>query len=259
MIELLRSRSGGKRPAYAEILYYGLNILLAVAVLSIVIISGSPLLALVLVIASKWRVLAVRPRYWSANIQSNLVDIIVSISLVMLIFAAASELWMQLLLGLLYVGWLVGVKPRSTNGWIYIQACTAILFGTIALYTFTYQMPVFVTVFGMWLIGYASARHIMGSNHEGHITFFALSWGLIMAQLGWITYHWAFAYSLPITQNILLPQASLLALGFSFVAGYIYLQFVRDGKLTASEVVVPSLTIGALMAVLLVFFNSPTI
>ena len=73
-----------KRSFLSEFTYTVLNIALAVGVFLIVRYTDAVWFAIVLVVVSKWRVLAVRPRYWWANIQSNMVDFIVSLSVVIL-------------------------------------------------------------------------------------------------------------------------------------------------------------------------------
>src|SRR5919202_4987413 len=95
-----------KRTLFSEFVYIGLNIALAVAVLVIVWAVESPWAALALVLLSKWRILAVRPRYWFANIQANMVDIIVNISIVILLYAASGAVVTQGILAVLYIVWL---------------------------------------------------------------------------------------------------------------------------------------------------------
>jgi hypothetical protein len=72
-----------KRSFLSEAVYTVLNIALAVAVVIVIRYTGSIGFAIGLVVLSKWRVFAVRPRFWWANLRSNLVDFIVSISFVL--------------------------------------------------------------------------------------------------------------------------------------------------------------------------------
>ena len=69
-----------------------LNILLGISSVLITVFSGSPLLGLLLVLLSKWRIFAVRRRYLWLNLKSNLVDLIVGISVVLLSYYAGSTL-----------------------------------------------------------------------------------------------------------------------------------------------------------------------
>ena len=69
-----------------------LNILLGILSVLITVFSGSPILGLILVLTSKWRIFAVRRRYLWLNIKSNLVDQIVGVSVVLLEYYAGSSL-----------------------------------------------------------------------------------------------------------------------------------------------------------------------
>ena len=61
-----------------------LNLLLGIGAVLITVLSNSPMLGIILVLASKWRVFAVRARYFFLNLKSNLVDLIIGISIVLL-------------------------------------------------------------------------------------------------------------------------------------------------------------------------------
>ena len=63
-------KSSKRRAFLSELVYIVLNVGLAVAILAVVLAIESPLPAIALVLLSKWRVLAVRPRYWMANIKA---------------------------------------------------------------------------------------------------------------------------------------------------------------------------------------------
>ena len=65
-----------RRSRLSEVAYVVLNIGLAAMVFAIVYTANSPWLAIAAVLLSKWRVLAVRPRFWFANLIANMVDIL---------------------------------------------------------------------------------------------------------------------------------------------------------------------------------------
>ena len=75
-----------RRTFWSEIVYHSLNLGLAAVLLAIAKTIQSPYPALALVILSKWRVIAVRPRFWWANIQANLVDVAVGVGIVGLMY-----------------------------------------------------------------------------------------------------------------------------------------------------------------------------
>jgi hypothetical protein len=248
-------KSSKRRSLVSELIYVVLNIALAVAILTVVWAIESPLAAFGLVLLSKWRILAVRPRYWFANIQANMVDIIVSLSMVVLLYAANGAVAAQFVLTGLYIGWLLFIKPRSKRSFVAIQAGIATFLGVTALMSVSYDWIASVVVLAMWLIGYSSARHILGSYDEAHISFYSLLWGLVLAELGWLAYHWTFAYGLPGIGDIKLSQAALITLALSFLTERIYGSYTRHGSVRSSDVLLPGLLSVSVILILLVFFN----
>jgi len=249
-------KSSKRRSVVSELIYIVLNVALAVAVLGVVWAIESPLPAFVLVLISKWRVLAVRPRYWFANVQANLVDIIVSLSVVVLLYAASGAFVAQIVLTGLYIAWLLYVKPRSKRIFVAIQAGTAVFLGVTALMSVSYDWMSSMVVIPMWLIGYSAARHILGSYDEAHISFYSLVWGLIVAELGWLMYHWTFAYALPGVGDIKLSQTAIIVLAISFLAERFYSSYTQHGSVRSSDVTLPTLLSISLVIVLLAFFNT---
>jgi len=219
----------------------------------------SPYAAFLLVLLSKWRVLAVRPRYWFVNLQSNLVDLIVGLSVVVLLYAANGALTAQILMTLLYIGWLLFIKPRSKRSFIAVQAGVATFLGITALMLVSYSWIASLVVLLMWVIGYSAARHVLGSYEEAHISFYSLVWGLFFAELGWLMYHWTFAYSLPGTGDIKLPQGALIALAVSFIAERAYASYEKHGSIHSNDMILPSLLSVSLVIILLVFFNTVSV
>ena len=110
----------------SNIAYIALNVGLALGVLFAVLSFETIWVALVLTMISKWRVLAVRPRFWTANILANMVDIIVGVSQVILLYGAMGSLWMQIGLTVAYIGWLLYIKPRSKQLYVSMQAGIAV-------------------------------------------------------------------------------------------------------------------------------------
>lgn len=248
-------KSSKRRSLLSELVYIVLNIALAIAILLVVRAIESPIPAFGLVLLSKWRILAVRPRYWFANIQANLVDIIVSLSVVVLLYAASGALAAQLLLTALYIGWLLFIKPRSKRIFVAMQAGTAIFLGVTALMSVSYDWIASGVVIPMWIIGYSTARHVLGSYDDVHISFYSLIWGLLFAELGWLAYHWTFAYNIPGTGDIKLSQAALVTLAISFFAERVYGSYSRHGAVRSNDIILPGLLSVSVIIILLAFFN----
>lgn len=249
-------KSSKRRSLVSEFIYIVLNVALAGAILAIVWGIESPYAAFGLVLLSKWRILAVRPRYWFANIQANLVDIIVGVSVVVLLYAAQGASVAQVILTLLYVGWLLFVKPRSKRSFIALQAGIAIFLGVTALMTVSFDWIASPVVVLMWIIGYSAARHVLGSYEEAHISFYSLVWGLLFAEIGWLSYHWTFAYALPGVGNIKLAQSALIALAIGFLTERVYASYTRHGSVRSNDVLLPALLCVSIMLILLAFFNT---
>ena len=252
-----------KRSFLSEAVYTVLNIALAIAVVMVIRYTGSIGFAIGLVVLSKWRVFAVRPRFWWANLRSNLVDFIVSISFVLHMYivndASIVDSRKLLLLGILtvlYVGWLLYIKPRSKRSFIAIQAGVAVLMGTSALFAISYNWPVSIVVLAMWLIGYTAARHVLSSyDDETHGLFLSLAWGVVMAQLAWVAYHWTIAYNLPLITTLHVPQVAIIATLISFLAVKSYDSFYKNAKIRMIDIILPLLFTLSVIVVLLVLFN----
>ncbi len=253
-----------RRSLLSEVIYILLNIALATAVLILTVSTGTPWLAITLVLLSKWRILAVRPRYWFAHIEANVVDIIVSVGVVLLIYLAGqtpgdNSLAIQIGLSVLYASWLLLLKPRSKRSYVAVQAAVAMVVGSMALESFSYEWPSSLVVLVLWVIGYSCARHVLVSHSDSDARFLSLAWGFVFAEIGWLTYHWTIAYSLPYAGMVQLPQATLLLLGISFLAERVYSSYRAHEKIRTGDILLPLLLVVGVMIVLLTLFNSASI
>lgn len=253
-----------KKSFLSEMLYTVLNIALAVAVLVIIRTTGSVPLAILLVTLSKWRVMAVRPRYWWANLQSNIVDFIVSVGVVLHMYAINAHTVIDdsskvaLLWGIVvsYIVWLLVIKPRSKRSYVALQAGIAMFVGMSALFVTAYNWPVSIVVMFAWLIGYASARHALSAyDDETHGFFLSLVYGLVIAEISWVAYHWAIAYPLPGLSAIMVPQVAIITTLVSFLAFKCYDSFYKHSKIRTSDVLLPLLFTVSVIVVLLTVFN----
>jgi len=253
-----------QRSFLSEVVYITLNITLAIGLLLIIIFTNSIWLAFGLVLLSKWRVLAVRPRYWFANIQGDLVSLIISIGFVIFLYSANNAgldgfktLIAQIVLTLMYIGWLVFLKSQSKRKYIVAQAGLALFVGITAIYMMAYWWIASPVVLLVWLVGYASARHILISyDEEAHIIVLSLAWATVLAEIGWLAYHWTIAYSLPIITNILLPQVSIIILCFSFVVYKSYDSYYHNQKIRMTDILLPLIFAVGIICLLLLAFNN---
>lgn len=256
-------RLAKRRTVLSESLYFLLNISLAVALFASIAFIASPLLAVCLVLISKWRVFAVRPRYWWAHVQANLVDIIVSLGFVTLLMVAESDvalsLPLQLGLTVLYIVWIFVLKPRSSRTMMATQAAVAMGVGITALYSIAPGWPSSAVVLAMFVIGYITARHVLSAYDEDDTTFLALIWGFVCAQIGWLAYHWTVAYSMPFVDSIKVPQVAVIVLALSFAAERAYSCYEQYQKIRWSEIALPVLSSGGVIAVMLVLFSGVSV
>lgn len=246
-----------RRSRISDVAYVGLNIGLVLLILFAILSTQTVWLALILVLLSKWRIFAVRPRFWYANILANMVDVIVGASHVILLSVASGALWLQIVLSIAYALWMLTIKPQSKRIMIGVQAATAVFVGTTALAHVAYNTDASVFVIGMWVIGFVAARHVLMSyDEEQNRTALSLVWAFVMAELGWLGFHWLFAYTLPNSANLKFVQLALIATLLSFVAERTIASHYRHGRAQLSELVLPIAFSAALIAIVVLFFNN---
>lgn len=243
-------------------MYAVLNIGFAVALAIVMLTTQSVWLALALVVMSKWRVFAVRIRYWFVNVQSNLVDFVVSLSVVFFMYYVVTatitdvQKWSLLAaMTVLYIVWLLFIKPRSSRSFVVLQAGIALFGGVTVLFSQSFAWPVSLVVVVMWLIGYSASRHVLSSYDETYLLPLSLVWGTIMAEIGWVAYHWTVGYHLPIVSGLYVPQVAIIVTLVSFVVFKSYDSFYHHQKIRTTDIILPLIFSIALILVLLVFFN----
>lgn len=182
------------RPAhgFSHLLHIGLNVALPI-IAYILVRTDFVAIAVLLILISKWRMLAVQPRYWIANIISNGVDIIVGVSFV-LFMASTAVAWWQIFWAILYGVWLVWLKPKSDVLYVSAQAMIGQLLGLEVLYLKFGDWDLIGLVIGTWIITYLSARHFLTSFEEAHTALLAHTWAYFSASLAFILGHWLLFY-----------------------------------------------------------------
>ena len=253
-----------RRSFMNEAIYIALNVALAIALMFIIRVTGSLLPAFALVLLSKWRIFAVRLRFWFANIQTNLVSVIIDVSFVIFLYitnianVGDSQIFIvQCLLSLLYIGWLLLLKPKSKRSYVVAQAGLALFAGIIAVYAMSYGWVASPVILITWLIGYASARHVLGSyDEESHVLLLSLAWSLVITEISWIAYHWTIAYRLPFITSILLPQVSIVILCLGFLSYKAYNSYYHHQKIRLNDIILPLIFTVSIVGVLVLAFNS---
>ncbi len=248
-------KSAGKRTSFvSDVLYVCFNIALAATVLSLVVF-GVPLIAYTLVILSKWRVLAVRPRFWWANIKANLLDLLLGLSMVTMMWQAQDVLWLQIVVAVLYMLWLVALKPRSTQTAVLVQAAVAQFMAIIALYSVGFDLIASVIVVCMWVIGYVSAQHVLSSYEDSDVTLLSMIWGLVVAELGWLAYNWTVAYAVAPGGILKVPQIAVVITLIGFFVIRAYGIYAKKGRLRLADVKLQAIFSASIIVVVLIFLN----
>lgn len=242
-----------RRSRLSDVAYIILNIGLALTLFLIMYLSKEAVFAVLVVLLSKWRILAVRPRFWFANLVANMVDIIVGVGSVVFLAAADGSLWLQVGITILYIVWLLYIKPRSKREIVGLQAGVAVFVGVTALSIISYSWDSFFFVLAMWVIGYVATRHVLGSYDEPHNGLYSLAVGVIFAELGWIGFHWLMAYQLPGSGSIQLSQLALFTTLFCFVAERAYASYHRYGAIRRADIL-PAIILTASIIVTVYIF-----
>lgn len=230
---------------FSHALYIAFNVALPVLAYILVRIDFVSL-AILLVILSKWRMFAVRPRYWVANLIQNGVDIMVAVSLI--IFMASTTVgWWQLLWTLAYIGWLVWLKPRYDVLSVSAQAMVGQLLGLSVLFIKFGDSSIVGLVAGTWLITYLAARHYLTSFEEPHGPLLAHIWAYFSACLAFILGHWLLFYG-SIAQIIVF----LTTIGYGLAALY-YLDATDRLSRTLQKQLMGGML--AIILIILVFSN----
>lgn len=198
---------------FAHFFHLGLTALLPVLLFVLVRTDFAPV-GLVLIILAKWRMFAVKPRHWPANIRANAVDLMVGVSVLVFMLNSDSASW-QLVWAVLYAVWLLIIKPASGVLMVSAQALTAQTLALMALFLALGDAPAYILVPAAWLICYMAARHFFFSFDESLTKLFAYSWGYFGAALTWVLSHWLLFYGV-----VAQPTVLLSVIGFGLAALY---------------------------------------
>jgi len=201
------------KSGFSHVVHLGLTALLPI-LLYILVRMEFVQLAAALVILSKWRMFAVRPRYWPANVRANAVDIMVGISTVVFMSSTSVGLW-QIVWALAYGLWLVFLKPGSSVLLVSAQAMVAQLTALMALFLIWGDAPLLGLVAASWSICYLCARHFFTSFDEPYTSLYSHMWGYFAAALVWVAGHWLLFYGV-----LAQPSLLLVVIGYGLAAMY---------------------------------------
>lgn len=246
------------RNVFSSMVHVFLNLLLGIGSILITVLSGSPLLGLIMVLASKWRVFAVRRRYLWLNIKSNLVDIIVGVSVILLTYyAGGSFLLVDFILMAFYCIWLLFIKPRSSEAATLTQSLIAVFLGISAAALLTANINPIVFILIAFVIGYAASRHILVQSEDKDFTLTTLVCGLVFSEIAWLCYSWSIIYTFGNT-GIFIPQSAIILTIFAFVYNYTRRAMIKyQEDLRFKHIIGPAVFGTILVAIIVLCFSNP--
>ena len=221
---------------FTQLLHYGLVLIYPLALYALVR-TNFVQLALILVVLSKWRMFAVRPRFWLANIRANAVDIIVGLSVLAFMTQTVSAMW-QFTWAVAYAAWLLVLKPGSSALYNSMQSAVGLVVGLSALYLSWAAGPLYGLVLSTGAICYLAARHFFDSFDETHAKLLAALWGYFGAALMWLLGHWLLFYG-----AVAQPAVLLVTIGCALGALYYLDHFDRLTTLLRRQLVFAMLAI----------------
>ena len=242
----------------SNLVHIFLNILLGVGSVLVTVLSASPALGLLLVLVSKWRVFAVRGRYLWLNIKSNLVDIIVGVSVVLITYyAGATFLPVDALLAIFYCVWLLFIKPMSSEKATLAQSLIAVFLGMSAAATAAANLNAIVVVLVAFLVGYAASRHVLVQSSDRDFTLTTLVCGLVFAEVAWLCQSWAIIYTFG-ASGIRIPQVAIILTIFAFVYNYARQAMIKyQDDFRFKHILGPVVFGVVLIGIIVIWFSNP--
>lgn len=256
MAEYILARKS--RNIASSVVHVVLNILLGVSAVLITVFSASPILGILLVLVSKWRIFAVRRRYIWLNFKSNLVDLIVGLSVVILTYYAGHTfMFVDFLLIIIYVGWLLFIKPLSSEAGNLAQSLIAVFLGISASTIMTVSLDPIFAVLLAFLVGYAASRHVLVQTNSGDFKLTTLVCGLVFAEVAWLCHFWEIIYTFGGT-GIRIPQVAIILTIFAFIYNYARQAMIRyQDDFRFSNILGPVLFGVFLVGIIVIWFSNP--
>lgn len=235
-----------------------LNILLGFGAVLATVFSGSPALGIILVLMSKWRIFAVRRRYLWLNIKSNLVDLIVGLSVVLISYYSGSSLApVHFILVGVYVVWLLFIKPLSSETATLVQSLIAVFLGITATTIMTANLDATASVVAAFFVGYAASRHVLSQTNDQDYTLTTLVCGLVFSEIAWLCHTWAIVYTFGAT-GIRIPQAALILTIFAFIYNYARQAMIKyQDDFRFKHIVGPVVFGTVLVGIIVLCFSNP--
>ena len=131
------------------------------------------------------------------------------------------------------------IKPRSKHTYVVMQAGTALFLGLTTVSMMMYEWNPACFVAASWIIGCIAMRHVMNTYDEPYSNLYSFVFGVVTAELAWISYHWMAAYAIPGISPIRLSQFALFTTLFYFVAERTYHSYHAYGEVRRNDIIPP--------------------
>lgn len=245
----------------SNLVHIFLNLMLGVGTVLITVLSGSPLLGILLVLVSKWRIFAVRSRYFLISLKANLVDIIVGISVVLLAYDGGTAFQVSdIFLMIFYPTWLLFIKPLSTESATLVQSLIAVFLGISASVLLTSGLNSIWLVVLAFLIGYAASRHVLAQANDRDFTLTTLVCGLVFSEIAWLSSVWSIVYTYENfgLSGVRIPQLAIILTIFAFVYNFARQALVKyQDDFRFIHIIGPVVFGLVLVLIIVVFFSDP--
>ncbi len=229
IIEKLKPTAG-----FSAFLHLLLNILFPIVLLVLVRLNFIQL-AFSLVLLSKWRMVAVKPRFWIANFRANAVDMIVGLSIV-IFMTHTTNIYYQIAWVVLYAGWLIYIKPSSSLLINSAQAFIGQALGLSAVFLAWVNGPLYGLTFLSGIICYFAAHHFFDDFDEPYARLLSYIWAYFGAALTWVLAHWLIYYKF-----VAQPTLLLGVIGYGMATLYYLDHQAKLNKLLRRQVIIAML------------------
>jgi hypothetical protein len=208
---------------FSSFLHSALVLVLPIAVFILVTLNFVQL-AFSIIVLSKWRMFAVRPRFWATNVRANAIDMMVGLSIVVFMMHTQS-LGIRIGWAVLYAAWLLFIKPARGILMVTAQAFIGQLTALMALYLAWASGPIYGLTLLTGLFCFFAARHFLEGFDEPYARLLAYIWGYFGAALGWLLSHWLLFY-----RGVSQPALLLSFLGYGIAVIYYLDHFNKLNK-----------------------------
>ena len=199
-----------------------------------------------------------RGRYLWLNIKSNLVDIVVGVSVVLITYyAGATFLPVDALLAIFYCVWLLFIKPMSSEKATLVQSLIAVFLGMGAAAIAAANLNAIVVVLVAFLVGYAASRHVLVQSSDRDFTLTTLVCGLVFAEVAWLCQSWAIIYAFG-ASGIRIPQVAIILTIFAFVYNYARQAMIKyQDDFRFKHILGPVVFGVVLVGIIVIWFSNP--